>query len=247
MKERIKIWAVGLVVIGLAVSLAWPGSSPAAGKSRSGNNIGAVVSSLPVEALSATETKGLLYLVEEEKLARDVYIALYDRWKLPIFSNIASSEQQHMDALRALLKKYDLADPTAGTAKGAFQDARLQKLYHDLVKKGGASLAAALETGATIEDLDIHDLQQQLKETDNQDVTIVYQNLMKGSRNHLRSFNRQIQAQGGSYRARYITAATLSEILSTPQERGVFNQGGQTAPGGAGRGQGRMNRGGSNR
>ena len=39
--------------------------------------------------LVGDEAAWILYLYEEEKLARDVYLSLADRWQLPIFSNIA--------------------------------------------------------------------------------------------------------------------------------------------------------------
>ena len=45
--------------------------------------------------LSAKEASDLIFLREEEKLARDVYLALYDAWGTPIFLNISSSEQKH--------------------------------------------------------------------------------------------------------------------------------------------------------
>ena len=42
---------------------------------------------------------------EEEKLARDVYVALGDRWGLRVFENIARAEQRHMDAVVAQLDR----------------------------------------------------------------------------------------------------------------------------------------------
>ena len=38
---------------------------------------------------------------------------LYKMWGLTIFSNIASSEQKHMDAIKTLLDRYGLDDPAA--------------------------------------------------------------------------------------------------------------------------------------
>lgn len=48
---------------------------------------------------------------EEEKLARDVYLELYETWDLPVFYNIAQSEQTHMGAVKTLIEKYNLKDP----------------------------------------------------------------------------------------------------------------------------------------
>jgi hypothetical protein len=69
------------------------------------------VNSLPYETLSASEVEGIMQMREEEKLARDVYLELYKTWDLPVFYNIAQSEQTHMDAVKTLIEKYNLKDP----------------------------------------------------------------------------------------------------------------------------------------
>ncbi len=72
------------------------------------------VSAYPVENLSPEEVEAILYMREEEKLARDVYLTLYNKTGLPIFENIARSEQTHMDMVLELIKKYNLTDPLQG-------------------------------------------------------------------------------------------------------------------------------------
>ena len=70
------------------------------------------VESIPAGELTQEEKDGLLYMVEEEKLAHDVYTKLYEKWGLQIFKNIADSESTHVNAVRLLLDKYGLTDPT---------------------------------------------------------------------------------------------------------------------------------------
>ena len=53
--------------------------------------------------ISDEEATGLIFMREEEKLARDVYLTLYDVWETAVFDNIASSEQTHMDAVLMLI------------------------------------------------------------------------------------------------------------------------------------------------
>jgi hypothetical protein len=65
-------------------------------------------------SLTTEEKNDLLFMREEEKLARDVYLTLHDIWGTPVFANIATSEQQHMDAILKLLNTYKLPDPTVG-------------------------------------------------------------------------------------------------------------------------------------
>ncbi len=175
----------------------------------------------PVEDLSEDEEDGLILMREEEKLARDVYLELYDVWGMQIFSNIASSEQTHTDAIKLLLDKYDLEDPVTNDERGVFTNEDLQELYTELVELGSTSLINALTVGATIEDLDIKDLQDLNEISDNQDITAVYNNLEKGSRNHLRSFTKTLERNGASYEARYITEEEYLSIISSDLERGT--------------------------
>jgi len=177
---------------------------------------------LPKEELTDAEVRDILFMREEEKLARDVYLTLYDYWKLPIFRNIARSEQWHMQLVGYLIDKYSLPDPVARTGDrvGEFQNPELKKLYAELTEQGKRSLVDALKVGALIEELDIHDLERALSETDNEDVRLVYYNLEKGSRNHLRAFVRQLSRLGESYEPRYISKEEFERIISTPIERG---------------------------
>ena len=77
----------------------------------------------------------MLFMREEEKLARDVYLTLYDAWGLTPFASIAVSEQSHMNAMLLLLK-YRLPDPAAGKPIGEFTDPDLQALYDTLIARG---------------------------------------------------------------------------------------------------------------
>jgi hypothetical protein len=170
--------------------------------------------------LSQEETAGLLYMREEEKLARDVYIVLYNKWGLPIFSNISQSEQTHTDFIRTLLVKYSVSDPVINDNVGEFTNPDLKKLFDDLKSQGERSLADAFIVGATIEDLDIRDLKVEIEKTNKEDIMFVYENLMKGSRNHLRSFVTQIDSRGGSYVPQYISSEEYNSVISTSRETG---------------------------
>jgi hypothetical protein len=183
-----------LVVSAIALALVLT-ASPVAAQAAPGT-AGAAVSAFTVAGqLTAEEAAGLTQMREEEKLARDVYQYLYQRWGLGIFSNIASSEQTHMNAIKTLLDRYQLADPAAGNPAGVFTNPELQALYNQLIAQGSQSLVSALQVGITIENLDISDLQEQLALTTKLDIKTVYQNLLKGSQNHLRSFTATLQRQ----------------------------------------------------
>jgi hypothetical protein len=177
--------------------------------------------SLPQEELSQTEEDGLLLMREEEKLAHDVYTKLYEQWGEKIFSNISDSEQTHTDMVKELLDKYELSDPSQGKSIGEFEDPNMLNLYTQLVDQGSTSVIEALKVGALIEDLDIQDLEDLMIASDNEDILTVYQNLQKGSRNHLRSFTRVLNRNGETYTPEYISQELYEEIINTPSENGV--------------------------
>jgi len=186
--------------------------------------------------LTEAEIAGLLYMREEEKLARDVYLALYDQWQVQVFQNIANSEQTHTDSVKTLLDRYGLEDPAEGKDLGEFTNQDLQDLYNSLVETGSQSLVDALRVGAAIEEIDILDLEENLAQTDAEDITLVYENLMKGSRNHLRAFVSTLEREGETYTPQYLSQEAYDAIIGSPVERGG-GQGGMPS-GGMGRGRG---------
>ena len=180
-----------------------------------------VLNQVTVDALSDAEIEGLLYMREEEKLARDVYLTLYEKWGMRIFQNISGSEQTHMDAVKTLLDRYDLDDPAAGTDVGVFTNQTLQELYDQLVDEGSQSLADALRVGAAIEEIDILDLEERISQTDNGNIQLVYENLTRGSRNHLRAFVSILERQAGEiYQPQYLSQTTYDGIVNTSREGG---------------------------
>ncbi len=164
------------------------------------NRMLGVLQGIPSAEISAEESKGLIFLREEEKLARDVYRYFAGIYSIPAFRNIPKSEQQHMDAVGFLLSRYDLVDPAAGTPDGTFKDETLQELYNELIQRGSKDLKEALMVGALIEEKDIADLKAELEASvDNQDIAFVYGNLIRGSENHLRAFTGVLKTYGVTY------------------------------------------------
>ncbi len=192
-----------------------------------GRGMGTSITTMPYQSLSQDEESAILKMREEEKLARDVYTTLYEKWSIKNFQQIASSEQKHMDAVKALIEKYSLTDPVVDDRVGVFTSEAYQKLYDKLVADGQNSQVDALKVGATIEDLDIYDLQEAIAKSDNQDVRTVFQNLMKGSRNHLRSFCWLLSAMNESYTAQYLSESEIQQILNSPRERGAVDADGR--------------------
>ncbi|MEI6333908.1 MAG: DUF2202 domain-containing protein [Methylococcaceae bacterium] len=165
-----------------------------------------------VTKLTTAEKDSLLFMREEEKLARDVYIELYKTWNMNIFKNISSSEQQHMDTILKKINLFGLTDPSL-SGIGSFTNSALQDLYNKLIYQGSLSYNDALTVGATIEDKDILDLTNAIKGTNNLALKTTYQNLMEGSKNHLRAFVGSLKNQGLEYTPQFISQDLFDAIL----------------------------------
>ncbi len=184
------------------------------------------VSETQVDELSAIEIDYLVFMREEEKLARDVYLTFLERWGLPIFENIAASEQSHTNAVANMLDYYKLPDPVVNDTIGVFVNEELSQLYNFLVSEnndmdvdGDVDVMDALYVGALIEEVDMEDIQFAIDATDNKDIVDLYNSLMCGSRNHLRAYVRQIEDRGAVYVAQVLPQEEVDTIVNSPFER----------------------------
>lgn len=171
------------------------------------------------QKLNNEEEKGILLMREEEKLAYDVYQALYKSWELPIFNNISNSEARHIDAVGNLIDQFGLKDPVINKA-GKFQNTELSELYKTLTEKGSKSLIDALEVGALIEEVDIEDLQNLIDQTSNETIKMIYGNLLSASENHLRAFTGQLESRGEIYTPTILDDVAFQQLVKAPHQRG---------------------------
>jgi len=168
------------------------------GKGNGGRPATAGASTTALVPLNQDEIDTLLWMREEEKLARDVYIKMTEKYTAEIFSNIAAAEQKHFDAIGRKLALYGIPD-VALPAVGAFYDKDLQKLYDDLVKDGLVGYVEALLVGVAIEETDMLDLSDAIDETDSRPLKKTYSHLLIGSQHHLDSFIKLLEKEGVDY------------------------------------------------
>jgi len=177
------------------------------------------ISSFPQQnsLLNQQEKDAILYMREEEKLARDVYNLLYDKWGVNPFGNIRESEQTHMDRMKTLITTYQLEDPVTknNDKQGVFTNVLLQQYYNELSSSGSKSLIDALKAGAKIEELDIADLEERIKQTGRQDIVSSYNFLKMASENHLRAFVRRLKMQGVVYESVILSKTEFEKIISS--------------------------------
>lgn len=163
--------------------------------------------------LSEDEEAMLLYVREEEKMARDVYNFIGERFKMAIFKNIAESEQDHMDKVLCLLLHYNIDDPAQ--EPGVFTNKEIQEMYDELVALGSGPITDALTAGAIIEDYDIYDIHHWMTLTSNENILNVFGNIVCGSGNHLIEFDLKLKNFGVQYEVQYISYDEYLEILDT--------------------------------
>lgn len=168
-------------------------------------------------AISLEDKEALLFMLEEEKLARDTYIYLDELWGINQFSNIQISEQSHLNAVVNLLDTFGI-DFTV-QPEGVFTNQEIQNLYDEFITDGTMSMTQALKVGATIEDLDIVDLQDYINATSNTALISVFESLQCGSRNHLRSFVSALENTGNSYTPQFLTVEEYELIISDSNEQ----------------------------
>lgn len=173
-------------------------------------------------ALTHEEIDDLLFLREEEKLARDVYLYSYNKYNVQIFKNISNSEIQHMNNVLQLLNKYNLQD-SASPNIGEFHNVTLQSVYNELIIQSDISLLEALKVGDKIEDLDIRDIGLNEARTSKLDILSLYSTLKCGSRNHLRNFNNQVLQNNGFYIPEFISQEEFNDIISTSNKKCNLN------------------------
>ncbi len=169
-------------------------------------------------ALTPAEQDDLLLMREEEKIARDVYVRLNERWGLQPFANISGSEQAHMDMMLALLEHFGLPDPVQNLGAGEFHAPALRQLHDEFLEKGLRSREDAVQVGLLIEELDIADLQKAKSRAEKPEIRAVYEELERGSRNHMRAFYRWKQHLGIGYQAAHLPQAELERIALSEHE-----------------------------
>lgn len=215
------------------------GQGPMRGRGRGAGQRGGQFNQIQDMApLTEVEAAHVTYMRQEEKLARDVYLTINDTWDSAVFSRIAGAEQRHMDAIARIIDIQAMEDPASDDTVGVYTNPDFTAMYTELTSAGSVSYVEALKTGAAIEELDILDLQACLEDIENEALIRVFENLMRGSRNHLRGFVTALAQEGETYVTSRLPAEQYNEIVSGQVERGPGQGRGMGRARGTGQGRG---------
>lgn len=164
------------------------GMGPGTGQGTRGDG-GCLLADAEQGTLTDAQEQELLAQAEHEKLARDTYVAYFESTGDYRFERVAASEEQHLEAIRMLLDRYDLTDPTAGLDEGEFRSDAVERTYQEYLAEGD-DLESALEVAQGIERDDIADLGKASEGLGAPDVEQVYQHQIRASEHHLAAFSR---------------------------------------------------------
>ena len=159
------------------------------GEGKAGQGMGTGLTDVASGTVTDEQKATLTAMAAEETLAHELYVAFAEKYEdSAVFSRIARSETKHLEAVRTLLERYDITDPTVGLEAGTFPTDATQKLYDTLLAQGSVSLDGAMEAARTVEKTDIADLTAAAEGVTAPDLLKVYENLLNASQHHLTAF-----------------------------------------------------------
>jgi len=181
------------------------------------------------QTLTENEKAGILLMREEEKMARDIYQTLNEKWDQMPFVHISESEINHMARMKLLIDKYNLKDPVEKNAdkRGVYENKVLAQMFEELTASGKTSLEAAFRAGAKVEEVDIRDLKEAMAKTSNADIKSTYSDLISASENHLRAFVRNLKRLDVTYTPVVMDKKEFDAIISSAKGMGMGNGKGQ--------------------
>lgn len=173
MKKKYKWIAIGLLI---AFTLGITGISQAMGKKEETKEVVSIGSAKAATDKNYTLEEMLTYAIQDEYMAQAEYDAIMDKFGVQKpFSNIIKAEGKHIDMLLPLLKTYDVTVPKNDAADRI-------KVPENLKKSYTAGIEAEKKNIAMYESF--------LKEDLPDDVKVVMERLLEGSKKHLAAFER---------------------------------------------------------
>jgi hypothetical protein len=246
MKHYIKLVFLALVFIGFT---GCGSSDSTSGSGTTATNQYVDVDAYPMSTLNNDTKYTIAYMWNEEKLAKDIYLALYNIYPnaQQLYNIATNSETQHEAMVQDLVQKYDLnitniidyeqyysEAELAALAPGEYALDAIQSLYNTLYEKGVQTEVDALQVGCMVEVTDVNDLNHDIEVAQASgatDVVAVFESLRKGSYNHYWSFDSALKNLGIADGC----ASLGAEYAKTPEEYPQTSGGGN----GGGHGKGR--------
>ena len=180
------------------------------------NNSATTITQTSTSEISTELKNTLSYMGNEERLAYDIYLRLYQEYPITQFYNIAmNSETKHIQEVQKLVNTYvDSYDEFTNTdlnelaykdtsvsnmESGVYDIQKIQELYDNLIALGLQSELDALKVGCMVEVVDINDLLEYIELAEKENATEVvssFELLRDGSYKHYWAFDSALTSRG---------------------------------------------------
>jgi len=223
-----------LILLSILIFISIKNDSYAQNKMNSLKNISNCQLINPSSKLELKEIDFLIYMLEEEKLIRDVNKGFFEKYNHQIFKNAFQSHQAQISQIECLLKHYNIKY-SINEREGLFTNLNIQQYYNDFYNQGNLSLILALKGSITLEELNVFDLGEYMNFTKNTAILEIFKHLSCLSKNHLRNFTKELLTKNENYMSKYITDKEYKKIIKQKNKSCSMN----TTPTQPGQGQGK--------
>lgn len=164
----------------------------------------------------------LLFLLEEEKMIRDLSYKFSKQYEDKIFEDIYKAENSHIDPIQKIVRDYNLDDPSSDKDVGEFHNPQIQKFYDEFLEQGEKNKTFALKALLKALERNVSGLNKNINKTDKDGILFLFRNLKRSSKNHIRVLIDKIDSQGESYQPKHLSKAKFNSIKESEVDSGTW-------------------------
>ncbi|MFB6181896.1 MAG: DUF2202 domain-containing protein [Candidatus Magasanikbacteria bacterium] len=170
--------------------------------------------------LKKEEKWTLLFMVEEEKMIRDLSYKFYQEYNEGVFEDIYKAENTHYKVVQKFIRDYNLDDPTSKKGVGEFHNPQIQMIHDDLLEQGMENKTEAYKALVNALERDVNDLNENIEKTNKDGILFAYRNLRRSSKNHIRVLMDIVRKKGEKYEPQYLSEAKFNSIKNSSIDSG---------------------------
>ena len=172
--------------------------------------------------ITKEEKQDIWFILEEEKMVRDLYYNFYQEYDNEVFEKLYKAENTQFEAVQQLVRNYNLEDPTSNKDVGKFKNLQIQMIYDELLEQGNENIKESMIASIDAQERSLRDVRENIERTDKDDIIFVFKNLETASKNHLRILMERLKEEGKDYESQYLEQADFDDITSDEIETGAW-------------------------
>lgn len=167
--------------------------------------------------ISTDEQKALVQIFEQEKLARDVYSQIGEKFGIKILKNAAIGKQKQMSLILDFMTLNQVA-VAFDDAQGVFKSPELRENYSAFLTEGLGSLNNAFRVGAKMEDYNIYHIDKILATQTTGKLVLLLSKLSCSAGNELKTQVNMLVGNGEMFMPDYISVKLYRSIMHDNHE-----------------------------